>query len=744
MKQIFVALLIIVIIISLVVIAFTVNQITREEQRLKSDLQYRSTLLSENLKEAIEPNFVNKSDKQLQNLVDKLNDKERFAGMAIYDKKGNGIATSSGFIAQTPEVQKIAEDVMDADKANGDFVDTTRGNMYVLAIPIHDDTSIVGALTIAQKAGYINDRLNEIWRNNLIRLLIQASLLSFAVLLLIRWIIFEPIKGLVETLRLARAGGVEQSSKGLTSSFFFRPLIKEISNIRGSLIEARVSASEEARMRLEKLDSPWTAGRLKEFIKDILKGRSIFMVSNREPYVHTKDGGKISYYFPASGMATAIEPVMEACGGMWIVHGSGDADKLVVDKSDKIKVPPDEPKYTLRRIWLTEEEEVGYYYGFSNEGLWPLCHIAHNRPIFRQEDWEEYVKVNQKFADAILTEIKNQDRPIVLIQDFHLSLVPKMVKTQRPGAVVGIFWHIPWPNPESFSICPWKKEILEGMLGADLLGFHTQLHCNNFIETAGRELEAMIDFERFTITKNSHVSRIKPFPISISFPNGLDKAKDEIDKNEKEKLLKSLGIKTKYIGLGVDRLDYTKGILERLKAIEIFLNKYPTYLSHFTFIQIAAPSRTKVKKYRDFAVEVEKEVERINSQFKIKDWKPIVFLAKHHSHTEIQKFYRTADFCLVTSIHDGMNLVAKEYVAARYDEKGVLILSQYTGASRELEDALIINPYNGKQTADAIKAALEMKLYEQTKRMKGMRETIKNYNVYRWSAELLKTIVNLG
>ena len=744
MKQIIVALLVIVTIISLVVIAFTVNQVAQEEQRLKSDLQYRSTLLAQSLKESIEPNFINKSDAYLQDVVERFSNKERFAGLGIYDNKNKVIATSSVIPEASASAQDVVANAMDADKANGDFETMGSKKVYLLAMPLHDDKSVVGALMVVQNAGYIDDRLNEIWRNNLIRLLIQASLLSFAVLLLIRWIIFEPIKGLVETLRLARAGGVEQSSKGLTSSFFFRPLVKEISNIRSSLSEARISASEEARLRLEKLDSPWTAERLKEFIKDILKGRTIFMVSNREPYIHTKNGGKISYYFPASGMATAIEPVMRACGGVWIAHGSGDADRLVVDSSNKIKVPPDEPKYTLKRVWLTEEEETGYYYGFSNEGLWPLCHIAHNRPIFRQEDWEEYVKVNQKFADAVLAEIKNQDRPIILIQDFHLSLVPRMIKAQRPGAAIGIFWHIPWPNPESFSICPWKKEILDGMLGADLLGFHTQLHCNNFIETVGRELEAMIDFERFTITKNGHVSYIKPFPISISFPNGFEKAEGEIDKDEKEKLLKSLGIKTKYIGLGIDRLDYTKGILERLKAIEIFLNTYPSYLGHFTFIQIAAPSRTKVKKYRDFAVEVEKEVERINSQFRIKNWKPIVLLAKHHSHTEIQKFYRVADFCLVTSLHDGMNLVAKEYVASRFDEKGVLILSQYTGASRELEDALIVNPYNGKQTADAIKEALEMKPYEQTKRMRNMRETVKNYNVYRWSAELLKTIVNLG
>ncbi|OGE26160.1 hypothetical protein A3C26_01385 [Candidatus Daviesbacteria bacterium RIFCSPHIGHO2_02_FULL_39_12] len=744
MKQVIAALLIIITIISLIVIAFTINQVGEEERRLRVDLQYRSTLLAESLKETVEPNFINKSEKYLQDVVERFANKERFAGLGIYDNKNNVIALSSTIPEASSAALNVVANAMDADKANGDFQNFDNNKFYLLAIPLHDDKSVVGALMVVQNASYIDDRLNEIWRNNLIRLVIQASLLSFATLLLIRWIIYVPIRGLVETLKLARMGGVERSPKGLTSSFFFRPLVKEISNIRSSLIEARTSASEEARMRLEQLDSPWTAERLKEFVKDLLKGRSIFMVSNREPYVHTKNGGRISYYFPASGMATAIEPVMRSCGGVWIAYGSGDADKLVVDRFNRIKVPPDEPKYTLRRVWLTEEEEKGYYDGFSNEGLWPLCHIAHNRPIFRKEDWEEYKKVNQKFADAILSEIKNQDRPIVLIQDFHLSLVPKMVKMQRHGAVIGIFWHIPWPNPEAFSICPWKKEILDGMLGADLAGFQTQLHCNNFIETVSRELESLIDFEQFTITRNNHISYIKPFPISISFPNGFDKRADADAKLEKDELLKTLGIKTKYICVGIDRLDYTKGIPERLKGIEIFLHNNPSYQGNFTFIQIAAPSRTKVKKYRDFALEVEKEVERINALFKIKNWKPIILLERHHSHTEIQKFYRATDVCLVTSLHDGMNLVAKEFVASRYDEKGVLILSQYTGASRELRDALIVNPYNGEQTAQAVKEALEMTPKEQIKRMRSMRETLKNYNVYRWSAELLKTIVNLG
>lgn len=741
MKQIIIIVLVVVTIISLIVVAFTINQTQQEQQRLNIDLQYRSTTLAKDLKEIIEPDFINKSDRELQKLVDKLNDRERFTGMAILNNKGNGIATSSGFIVQTPQAKKIAGDAMDADKANGDFVEVQNEKMYILAIPIHDDTSIVGALMIAQNAGYIDSRLSEIWRNNILRLIIQASLLSIAILLLVNWIIYKPIKALVNSLKLARAGKLEEADPKKSDSIFFKPLEKEISNIRRSLIEARMSATEEAKLRLEKLDSPWTEERLKVFVKDIQKDRAIFMVSNREPYIHTKSGRNIEYYVPASGMITAIEPIMAACGGIWIAQGSGNGDKLMVDQNDKLQVPPEEPKYTLKRIWLTEEEEQGYYNGFCNEGLWPLCHLAHTRPTFRKEDWEEYKKVNGKFAQTILAEIKNQKRPIVLIQDFHLALVPRMIKNNRPDASVGIFWHIPWPNPESFSICPWKKEIIDGMLGADLLGFQTQLHCNNFIETASRELESLIDFEQFTITRDDHTSYIKPFPISIAFSDRLSK---NIDNFDAKSFLKSINVKTKYIGLGVDRLDYTKGILERFKAIEIFLQRYPSYLGNFTFIQIAAPSREKIKQYQKFTEDVEKEAERVNNLFKRNGWKPIMLLKRHHNREEIYRFYKSANVCLVTSLHDGMNLVAKEFIAARNDEQGVLILSQFTGAARELKDALIINPYNGEQTAEAIKTALELLPSEQTKRIRRMREAVKNNNVYRWSAEFLKTIVGLG
>lgn len=740
MKQLFIAISAIVVIISFVVVAFTINQVYQEEQRLKSDLKYRSTLLADSLKETVEPSLINKSHGQLQKLVNRFDTEERLAGMNIYDNKGNPIATSSSLPREIPQSKQVALDAMDQNKEDDAFIEVERKKMYFLATPLHDQDSVIGALVIAQNASYIDVRLIEIWRNNLVRFFIQASLLSIAVLILLRWIVYEPIRSMGRLLQSARIEDSEKIPQNFPSSFFFKPLIKEISQVRRSLTEARVAASEEARLRMEKLDTPWTAHRLKAFIKNTLDDREIVVVSNREPYIHIKNGGKVSYYVPASGMVTAIEPLMRSCGGVWIAHGSGDADKLTVDVNDKLKVPPDEPKYFLKRVWLTEEEEKGYYYGFSNEGLWPLCHIAHVRPIFRTEDWEEYKKVNGKFAQAILSEIKDKNRPIIFIQDFHLSLLPRMIKRARPDAVIGIFWHIPWPNAESFAINPWKKEILDGILGADLIGFHTQLYCNNFIETVGKELESLIDLEQSSIKRNEHISYIKFYPISVAFPDSIHISKDTQD----QKLLQDLGVKTKYIGVGVDRLDYIKGLVEKIKGIEIFFRKYPDYQGQLTFIQIAAPSKSKIKRYREFTEEVEKEVMRINDMFKKTGWKPIIFLKRHHSTEEVYRFYKLTNFCLITSLHDGMNLVAKEFIASRDDRKGVLILSQFTGASRELQGALIINPYNAQETAEAIKQALGMSAAEQTKRMKNLREIVKGYNIYRWSAEILRTLANLG
>jgi len=453
---------------------------------------------------------------------------------------------------------------------------------------------------------------------------------------------------------------------------------------------------------------------------------------------------KIECVVPASGLVTALEPVLAACEGTWIAHGSGDADSEIVGPDGKLKVPPEEPQYTLRRVWLTKEEEEGYYYGFANEGLWPLCHIAHTRPVFRAGDWKYYQFVNEKFAQAALEELKGVSEPCVLIQDYHFALLPRLLKEKRPDARVALFWHIPWPNPESFGICPWQRELLHGMLGADLIGFHIQFHCNNFLETVDRVLESRIEWEHFAVRRGNHMTYVKPYPISIAYPHyPTARSVNRAPVHARLEVLRDFGVQARHLGVGVDRIDYTKGILERLHGIERFLEKYPEYQGQFTFVELGAPSRTHIKQYQDLIAAVEAEADRINWRYQTKEWKPIILLKKHHSHEEIRPFYEAADICLVTSLHDGMNLVAKEFVAAREDEQGVLILSRFTGAARELRDALIVNPYDTEELAEAIHGALTMPTEEQGARMRRMRDTLSDRNVYRWAANLITDLVQI-
>jgi trehalose-6-phosphate synthase len=396
-------------------------------------------------------------------------------------------------------------------------------------------------------------------------------------------------------------------------------------------------------------------------------------------------------------------------------------------------------------VWLNKEEEEGYYYGFANEGLWPLCHIAHTRPIFRAQDWEHYQEVNRKFTAAVLEEIKDSPKPVVLVQDYHFALLPQMIKEKRPDARVAIFWHIPWPNPEAFGICPWQRQLVEGLLGADLIGFHIQSHCNNFLQTVDRTVESRVDWEHFSVSRQNHRTIVHPFPISVALTEDESPDNDIYRANydDRSALMHDIGVDAAFLGVGVDRVDYTKGIHERFHAVERFLEKYPKYRQQFTFVQIGAPSRTHIKRYHDLMAELEAEVERINWRFQTSKWKPIVFLNRQHNHEEIERYYRAADLCMVTSLHDGMNLVAKEFLAARRDERGVLILSQFTGAARELRDALLVNPYDIDQTAEAIRVALEMEPEEKQMRVHRMRRVIKEQNIYHWAGSLITELCEL-
>src|SRR5437899_1480782 len=534
-------------------------------------------------------------------------------------------------------------------------------------------------------------------------------------------------------MRTLRTGKIVTSPAGFPDLDLLRPLAREMATLAESLTAARSAAEKEAHLR-QAAESSWTAERLSVHVRSKLRDSRLFVVSNREPYSHVRQGKSVQAIVPASGLVTALEPVLRACDGTWIAHGNGDADRETVDGHDCLRVPPEEPRYTLRRVWLTKEEEEGYYYGFANEGLWPLCHIAHTRPIFRISDWEHYQKANLKFAEAVVEEMADMEEPVLLAQDYHFGLLPRLVKKARPDARVAIFWHIPWPNSEAFAICPWQRELLDGLLGADLIGFHIQSHCNNFLQTVDRTVESRIDWEHFAVNRERHRTVVKPFPISVEFTEAPGAVSEqESTYLERAALLRELGVEALFLGVGVDRVDYTKGILERFLAIERMLEKHPTYQGKFTFVQIGAPSRTHIKRYHDLLADVEAESERINWRFQTGNWKPIVFQKRQHSHQECQRYYRTADLCLVTSLHDGMNLVAKEFVASREDDQGVLILSTFAGGAHELSDALLVNPYDTVELANSIRHALEMQPRERHTRMQRMRTVVRERNIYRWA-----------
>ena len=723
--------------ITVISLLFSYYSVRTEQRQLRSDLERRGDLLGESLSGNVEQALSKNSPRALQRIVERFDKREHLTGVAVYDVTGTRLAVSpalGNFLDNRPTV--VAEAIVN-DQPSSQYAKIGYASVYIRVIPLHDDGRIIGALALVYDSGFIASRTKQVWRESFVRALVQIVIIALLTLLIVQWSLRGPIARAATWMRTLRTHGHAKQQE-VPELGPFAPLARELTTIAENLKRARAAAETEARLR-QSAENVWTAQRLAVHVKGKLGRSRLFVISNREPYLHVRRGkNNIEVTTPASGLVTALEPVLLACDGTWLAHGSADADREVVDEQDRIRVPPDDPHYTLRRIWLSEEEEDGYYYGFANEGLWPLCHIAHTRPIFRASDWEWYRSVNRKFADAALQEMADTEEPVVLVQDYHFALVPQMIKEKRPDARVSIFWHIPWPNPEAFAICPWQKDLLDGLLGADLIGFHVQAHCNNFLNTVDRALESQINWEYFTAKRNQHVSLVRPFPISVDLAD-FDRAPQRWFNSEDERaqLFRELQVDGIFMGIGVDRVDYTKGILERFLAIEQFLETYPVYQKQFVFVQIGAPSRTHIQRYKDLMDEVLSEADRINRKFQTGNWRPIVFLNRQHSHAEVQRYYRAADLCLVTSLHDGMNLVAKEYLAARSDEDGVLILSRFTGAARELRDALIVNPYDINQTAEAIRKALEMDPNERRERMQHMRKIVREQNIYRWAADLI-------
>lgn len=731
--------------VALVSLLFAAYQVRTERRNLRNDLARRSELLAESLQESIQPLFEKNernSEKAMQRVVDRFAQREHMKGIAVYEASGELRVMTSTLEERFKQIPSAAQKALSMDAGHGEYAQAGDTPVYLYALPLERTGKASGALLVVYESGFIDSRVLLTLRDALLSALLETLLISGLALILVRWTFLDPLKRTAKWLRKLRAGETEMPESSLPQGELFEQIQKEVKHLARDLGAARAAAAEEAQLR-EKQASVWTAERLRISLQSKLQGKPLFVVANREPYMHVRTERGIEVLVPASGLVTALEPVLEATDGTWVAHGSGSADQETVDSADRLRVPPDLPSYTLRRVWLTNEEVKGYYEGFANEGLWPLCHIAHTRPTFRPEDWLQYQQANRKFADAVLQEMSGQEAPIVLVQDYHFALLPRMIKDSRPDARVMIFWHIPWPNPEVFGICPWQRELVDGLLGADLVGFHTQTHCNNFLETVDRALEALTEWDRFAVNRQGHVTQVRPYPISVAFPNGKPRKIYASAGEERGRLCEELGIEASLLGVGVDRVDYTKGILERFRGIERFIEMNPAYHRRFAFVQVGAPSRTAIPRYQQFLDEVSAEAERINARFQTGKWRPIVFLRRHHSHQEIERFYRAASICMVSSLHDGMNLVAKEFVAAREDEHGVLILSTFAGAALELTDALQVNPYDVQQVAGAILRALEMSDEEQAARIHRMRTTVKDHNIFRWAANLLSDLTDI-
>jgi trehalose 6-phosphate synthase len=601
------------------------------------------------------------------------------------------------------------------------------GPLHVSENPISGEAGLLGELVIVHDMSFVERRSADtkkyvLWLFAGIAAVVALITMVIAEISWRGWV--AGIKALLSGETLLRSPlGVANTAPEL------RPIARDL--------QALVRDLEAERSGRDESQTTWGPEALRRILRQDLKGDEVLIVSNREPYVHVRrKDNVIEIQRPASGLVTALEPIVRACSGTWIAHGAGNADRDTVDGNDHVMVPPEHPAYRIRRVWLSREEEQGYYYGFANEGLWPLCHIAHTRPTFRAPDWEHYRNVNQRFAGIVADEARTED-PIILVQDYHFALLPRMVRERLPRATIITFWHIPWPNPEAFGILPWREEVLDGMLGSSILGFHTQFHCNNFFDTVDRFLEARVDRETFSISYGGDTTEVRRYPISIEWPPAalqMQLPVAECRARVRERLNIAPDVK---LGIGVDRLDYTKGILERFSAIERLLELEPRWVGQFAFIQVAAPSRSTIAEYQSLDARVRELATRINTRFGRPGYQPIVLKIEHHDAAQVYELYRACEVCVVSSLHDGMNLVAKEYVASRDDEQGALILSQFTGAARELAEALIVNPYDFEQSAAALHLALTMSPEEQRVRMRSMRNLVQEFNVYRWAGRML-------
>ncbi len=687
----------------------------------RRDVELRATLVFNSVSGPLSAMLENGQTDHINELFERVATDSRIVAVAVC-RDGKEPAHATKLMPSSISCEKIARS--DTESFSSVIVNGRR--MLIGAYPIVSRTDpsreIEGHFIIVHDLSFAEHRGQEA-RNYLTLMLGGIILASGALAIgLVLYLIRTWLRTFKQAVTSATSPGVRNAAAS------YGPLDKEVRQVLRQL--------EMSQSAIDRDQANWSKETLRDIMLAELPGVEVLVVANREPYIHNHGPGGIELQTPASGLVSAVEPVMRACGGTWIAHGSGTADRETVDANDCIGVPPRSPEYTLRRIWISEEEQDGYYYGLANEGLWPLCHIAFTRPVFRESDWRTYRAVNERFADAVAAEAKTSS-PIVLIQDYHFALLPQMVRERIPDATIITFWHIPWPNAETFGIFPWKEEIIHGLLGSSIIGFHTQFHCNNFLETVDRFVESRIDREQESVTLKGHETFIRPYPISIDWPPAaLANQKSIQDCRDAVRKRLDLPPETK-IAVGIERFDYTKGVLDRIRAVDTLLETHPEWRGRFVLVQAAAPTRSKLQTYKGLQDEAMALAEEVNAKYADVSPQPIRLIIRHHEPSEVFELFRAADVCIVSSLHDGMNLVAKEFIAARDDERGVLMLSHFAGASRELAEALIINPYDAHATGEVLHSALVMPETEQHERMRLMRAYVSTRNVYRWAGQML-------
>jgi trehalose 6-phosphate synthase len=703
---------------ALVILAIAPMTSTVVQRWSERDVELRSRLVFNSIKDQVAAGLTTTAGANLVAFFERLAEDERLLALG-YCGDGEQLQHATARMPKSVTCDRLAR------AKNGTFATVHDGGHRLLvgAFPLAAGEKR-GSLIILHDLTFVDERTSSTR--------LYTAIAVVAIILGIGLLAAAAVLGLLRTWSRTVRSAMADARRGIEPAAPLANVFPMPPAMRSLLRELRSDRKEEG----DGLQIQWSPQTLHRLLEERLPGTEVIAVSNREPYIHNRRNGSIALQIPASGLVAALEPVMRACGGTWIAHGSGSADRETVDTNDHIGVPPGSPAYTLRRIWLSEEEQEGYYYGFANEGLWPLCHIAFVRPTFRQEDWRQYVAINRRFADAVIEEARRDD-PIVLVHDYHFALLPRMVRERLPNATILAFWHIPWPNSETFGICPWREEIIHGLLGSTILGFHTQFHCNNFLEGTDRFMESRIDRENSSVTVGGRETMIRPYPISIEWPPAALASQAPVAEC-RAAVSRRFGLSSgARLVVGIERFDYTKGILDRMVAIDHLLRSRPSWRGRLVFIQAAAPTRSKLSAYGALQREAERLAEEINARHGGDRYRPIELVVRHHEPDEVFELFRAADACIVSSLHDGMNLVAKEFVAARDDEQGVLILSTFAGASRELNEALMVNPYDTHAMAEALERALLMPEGEQRERMRLMRDLLRVRNVYRWAGQML-------